>query len=428
MKSPQTATARASDGLDPTDDGHDLGTNEIPAPEELRQQQHGDEQDLRQQQEDEDANGEHQAFLPTLQFASGNDLSSIANYDHASHAGVASGHEDLRNGHHDTTIQPYDHWPTETQAQAVQGGITEQNANQFEQQQEQQEEEPQQHDGGSPSQLGASTASGDLMPYKYEQEGMNAAAEYQQAVQLHEAHQQMIEQQQQQHQQQHHQQQQHQHQLQQQHMHHHAVHGPSPYDRPTPGASYGTYEGAKPKRKRASPQQLTLLNNIFEMTYFPSSDLRLAIGKELDMTTRSVQIWFQNRRSHWRAKSQLIASENMKRKADLMAAGLSEGEADERIVAERTEIAAREMATQRANDAVEYTINGSDGSLAYALHGAVPTQQAAAAQLPIDDGSVVRDDDAGAWSVLQAFHQARTGVMVQEGHPMIVPRSPIANV
>lgn len=58
----------------------------------------------------------------------------------------------------------------------------------------------------------------------------------------------------------------------------------------------------KAKRKRASPQQLGLLNNIFEKTFFPSTELRNALGKELAMTSRTVQIWFQNRRQAWRSQ------------------------------------------------------------------------------------------------------------------------------
>ena len=58
----------------------------------------------------------------------------------------------------------------------------------------------------------------------------------------------------------------------------------------------------KAKRKRASPQQLGLLNNIFEKTFFPSTELRNALGKELAMTSRTVQIWFQNRRQAWRTQ------------------------------------------------------------------------------------------------------------------------------
>ena len=187
-------------------------------------------------------------------------------------------------------------------------------------------------------------------------------------------------------------------------------HTATPYDRPS-GTTYGAYDGAKPKRKRASPQQLTLLNNIFEMTYFPSSDLRLAIGKELDMAPRSVQIWFQNRRSLWRAKASQILDENKARKEELMAQGMTDVDADLKINADRQELAAKQLADQRANDAVEYAINGTAGSLAFALHNSAPQLTVQA-----DDSAITRDDEAGAWSVLQAFHQARTGQLVPQGH------------
>ncbi len=58
----------------------------------------------------------------------------------------------------------------------------------------------------------------------------------------------------------------------------------------------------KAKRKRATPHQLALLNDIFDHTFFPSTELRNAIGKELSMVPRTVQIWFQNRRQSWRSQ------------------------------------------------------------------------------------------------------------------------------
>lgn len=58
--------------------------------------------------------------------------------------------------------------------------------------------------------------------------------------------------------------------------------------------------GTKAKRKRASPHQVALLNQIYEYTTFPSTELRKVIGKELGMAPRTVQIWFQNRRQAWK--------------------------------------------------------------------------------------------------------------------------------
>lgn len=319
---------------DPVPDIEDDGaTNEIP--QQIPEGPEGTVHDVGEQ-------GEHQAFHPSLQFTSGNELSSVTEYEHPRPAGGP-----VRTGETDTAAQPFDHWPTDSHNPVSQI-------------------EEQAQDGGNQQ-----FAQGDQAnQFAHGDPGQYA------------------------------------HQEQYQHV-------GTPYERRTPGASYGTYEGSKPKRKRASPQQLTLLNNIFEMTYFPSSDLRSAIGKELDMVPRSVQIWFQNRRSLWRSKAQQILQENKARKDELVAAGMDEKEAEAKVTADRTEAAERQIQDQRASDAVEYAINGSHGSLAYALHAA-NTNVAAGS---VDDGSITRDDEPGAWSVLAAFHQARTGVLVHHGHP-----------
>ncbi|KAJ1993022.1 Short stature homeobox protein 2 [Coemansia spiralis] len=52
----------------------------------------------------------------------------------------------------------------------------------------------------------------------------------------------------------------------------------------------------KGKRKRASPQQLEVLNKVFASTSFPSTEMRNKLARELGMTPRTVQIWFQNKR------------------------------------------------------------------------------------------------------------------------------------
>ncbi|KAG5339408.1 Homeobox protein YOX1 [Termitomyces sp. T112] len=56
----------------------------------------------------------------------------------------------------------------------------------------------------------------------------------------------------------------------------------------------------KKKRKRADARQLKVLNETYNRTAFPSTEERLALAKELDMTARSVQIWFQNKRQSMR--------------------------------------------------------------------------------------------------------------------------------
>ncbi|KAK4521212.1 Protein kinase C signaling pathway involved MAPKK protein [Mucor velutinosus] len=58
----------------------------------------------------------------------------------------------------------------------------------------------------------------------------------------------------------------------------------------------------KAKRKRASPNQLVVLNRVFNQTYFPSTEIRIALGKQLGMSPRTVQIWFQNKRQALRSR------------------------------------------------------------------------------------------------------------------------------
>ncbi|ORZ01156.1 hypothetical protein BCR43DRAFT_486467 [Syncephalastrum racemosum] len=79
--------------------------------------------------------------------------------------------------------------------------------------------------------------------------------------------------------------------------HHHDLH--HPYHR-SPPTSYQS--PLKAKRKRASPAQLSVLNHVFDQTYFPSTELRIELGKQLGMSPRAVQIWFQNKRQSLRTR------------------------------------------------------------------------------------------------------------------------------
>ncbi|PPQ77184.1 hypothetical protein CVT25_011030 [Psilocybe cyanescens] len=90
----------------------------------------------------------------------------------------------------------------------------------------------------------------------------------------------------------------------------------SPYSRgsgsshPPPPRSYSpppvspTSPGEEPtikkKRKRADAAQLKVLNETYSRTAFPSTEERIALAKMLDMSARSVQIWFQNKRQSMR--------------------------------------------------------------------------------------------------------------------------------
>ena len=87
---------------------------------------------------------------------------------------------------------------------------------------------------------------------------------------------------------------------------------PAPHAYPTgPGAPQAQTQAhpvqyvlktIKPKRKRASSAQVNVLNAVFARTLFPSTALRVAIGKELGMSPRTVQIWFQNKRQAFRTQ------------------------------------------------------------------------------------------------------------------------------
>lgn len=46
----------------------------------------------------------------------------------------------------------------------------------------------------------------------------------------------------------------------------------------------------KPKRKRISPEQFSLLTELFQQTDTPSHELRERLAKRLDMTNREVQV------------------------------------------------------------------------------------------------------------------------------------------
>ncbi|KAI9028116.1 hypothetical protein CLU79DRAFT_552334 [Phycomyces nitens] len=58
----------------------------------------------------------------------------------------------------------------------------------------------------------------------------------------------------------------------------------------------------KAKRRRANAKQLEVLNRVFERTFFPSTQMRVELGRQLGMSPRTVQIWFQNRRQAIRTR------------------------------------------------------------------------------------------------------------------------------
>ncbi|EPB82383.1 hypothetical protein HMPREF1544_10884 [Mucor circinelloides 1006PhL] len=64
----------------------------------------------------------------------------------------------------------------------------------------------------------------------------------------------------------------------------------------------------KAKRRRASSKQLDVLNKVFERTFFPSTQLRAELGRQLGMSPRTVQIWFQNKRQAIRTRERSSSS------------------------------------------------------------------------------------------------------------------------
>jgi len=53
----------------------------------------------------------------------------------------------------------------------------------------------------------------------------------------------------------------------------------------------------KKKRQRTSPEQLAILEQIFETDKMPSQQIRTRLANQLGMSSRRVQIWFQNKRA-----------------------------------------------------------------------------------------------------------------------------------
>jgi hypothetical protein len=51
------------------------------------------------------------------------------------------------------------------------------------------------------------------------------------------------------------------------------------------------------KRQRTTPEQLEVLEKIYEKEKLPGSDLRKELAMKLKMTPRRVQVWFQNKRA-----------------------------------------------------------------------------------------------------------------------------------
>jgi Homeodomain len=56
-----------------------------------------------------------------------------------------------------------------------------------------------------------------------------------------------------------------------------------------------TMQQLNKKRQRATPDQLSVLEEAFLLNQSPNAKMRELIAERIRMTERSVQIWFQNR-------------------------------------------------------------------------------------------------------------------------------------
>jgi hypothetical protein len=71
--------------------------------------------------------------------------------------------------------------------------------------------------------------------------------------------------------------------------------GPTSASRRPPRKSTLTQQQKNQKRQRATQDQLTTLEMEFNKNPTPTATVRERIAEEINMTERSVQIWFQNR-------------------------------------------------------------------------------------------------------------------------------------
>lgn len=62
-------------------------------------------------------------------------------------------------------------------------------------------------------------------------------------------------------------------------------------------ASQSELDHNKKKRQRTSPEQLAILETIFQTDKMPSQQTRIHLADQLGMSSRRVQIWFQNKRA-----------------------------------------------------------------------------------------------------------------------------------
>ncbi|CAB4257071.1 similar to Saccharomyces cerevisiae YDL106C PHO2 Homeobox transcription factor [Maudiozyma barnettii] len=70
------------------------------------------------------------------------------------------------------------------------------------------------------------------------------------------------------------------------------------------------------KRKRVQPEALKLLKNVYRTTSHPSIKQRKELSRKVNMSERSVTVWFQNRRANTKKKQRLAQEKRQRRKGD----------------------------------------------------------------------------------------------------------------
>jgi hypothetical protein len=75
------------------------------------------------------------------------------------------------------------------------------------------------------------------------------------------------------------------------------LHGKFPGGFPDPDQDQDQDSNNKKKRQRTSPDQLAILEQIFQTDKMPSQQTRVQLADQLGMSSRRVQIWFQNKRA-----------------------------------------------------------------------------------------------------------------------------------
>jgi len=63
-----------------------------------------------------------------------------------------------------------------------------------------------------------------------------------------------------------------------------------------------SYLNEPKKRKRTTPEQVAILTSTFEKNSLPTPKQRKMIAQQTGMTTRAIQVWFQNKRAKLRTK------------------------------------------------------------------------------------------------------------------------------